>query len=52
MKVSIVIPCYNEKDTISFFFGGRIRMFYVLYIANKNIRQFQERERTLPDIPL
>jgi len=40
------------EDTISLFFAGRIRMFYVLNIANKNIRQFQERVRALPHIPL
>jgi hypothetical protein len=40
------------QDTISFFLAGRMRMFYVLNIANKNIRQFQERVGALPDIPL
>jgi len=40
------------QDTISFSFAGRTRMFYVLNIANKNIRQFQERVRALPDVPL
>jgi hypothetical protein len=40
------------EDTISFFFAGRTRMFYVLNIANKNIRQFQEHVRAMPHIPL
>ena len=40
------------EDSLSLSFGGRVRTFYVLNIPNKNIRQFQERVRTLPDIPL
>jgi hypothetical protein len=42
----------GTEDSISFSFGGRLRMFYVLNIGNKNIRQFQERVRTLPNTPL
>src|SRR5438876_3166467 len=42
----------GTEDTISFSFGGRVRTFYVLNIGNKNIRQFQERVRTLPATPL
>ena len=33
----------GREDSISFSFGGRIRMFYVLNIPNHNIREFQER---------
>jgi hypothetical protein len=39
----------GTEDSISFSFGARLRTFYVLNIGNKNIRQFQERVRTLPD---
>src|SRR4029453_8862145 len=41
----------GTEDTISFLFGGRLRTFYVLNIGNKDIRQFQERVRTLPNAP-
>ena len=41
----------GTEHSLSFSFGGRVRTFYVLNIANKNIRQFQERVRALPDIP-
>src|SRR6266498_1941759 len=41
----------GTEDSISFSFGGRLRTFYVLNIGNKNIRQFQERVRTLPNTP-
>ena len=37
------------EDFISFLFAGKERKFYVLNIDNKNISQFQERVRTLPD---
>ena len=37
------------EESISFSFAGRIRAFYVLNIPYKNIRQFQERVRALPD---
>jgi len=37
-------------DSMSFSFGGSVRTFYVLNIPYKNIRQFQERVRALPDI--
>jgi hypothetical protein len=37
------------EESLSFSFGGRVRTFYVLNIPYKNIRQFQERVRTLPD---
>jgi hypothetical protein len=41
----------GTEDSISFSFGGRLRTFYVLNIGNKNIRQFQERVKTLPNAP-
>ena len=37
-------------DAVSFLFGGRVKAFYVLNIPYKNIRQFQERVRALPDL--
>ena len=37
-------------DSVSFSFGGRVRTFYVLNIPYKDIRQFQERVRALPDL--
>jgi len=37
-------------DSVSFSFGGRLRTFYVLSIPYKDIRQFQERVRALPDL--
>ena len=42
----------GTEDSLSLSFGGRVRTFYVLNIPNKNIRQFQERVRALPHIPL
>ena len=39
----------GTEDSLSFSFGGRARAFYVLNIPYKNIRQFQERVRALPD---
>jgi hypothetical protein len=39
----------ETEDSLSFSFGGRARTFYVLNIPYKNIRQFQERVRALPD---
>jgi hypothetical protein len=39
------------EDSISYSFAGRLRTFYVLNISNNNIRQFQERVRTLPNSP-
>jgi hypothetical protein len=41
----------GTEDSISFSFGGRLRTFYVLNISNKNIRQFQDRVKTLPNAP-
>jgi hypothetical protein len=41
----------GTEDSISFSFGGRLRTFYVLNIGNKNIRQFQDRVKTLPNAP-
>ena len=38
------------EESISFFFGGRVRTFYVLNIPYKDIRQFQERVRALPGL--
>ena len=40
----------GTEDSLSFSFGGRVRTFYVLNIPYKNIRQFQERVRALPDL--
>lgn len=37
------------EESISFSFAGRQRTFHVLNIPYKNIRQFQERVRALPD---
>jgi hypothetical protein len=37
-------------DSVWFSFGGRVRAFYVLNIPYKDIRQFQERVRALPDL--
>jgi hypothetical protein len=42
----------GTEDSLSFSFGGRVRIFYVLNIPNKNIRQFQTRVTALPNIPL
>jgi hypothetical protein len=42
----------GTEQSISFSFAGRTRTFYVLDIGHKNIRQFQERVRTLPNTPL
>jgi hypothetical protein len=39
----------GTEDSISFSFARRVRTFYVLNISNKNIRQFQDRVRQLPD---
>jgi hypothetical protein len=39
----------GTEDSLSFSFGGGARTFYVLNIPYKNIRQFQERVRALPD---
>jgi hypothetical protein len=39
----------GTEDSLSFSFGGRVRTFYVLNIPYRNIRQFQERVRALPD---
>jgi DNA-binding beta-propeller fold protein YncE len=41
----------GTEDSLSFTFGGRTRTFYVLNIPNRNIRQFQDRVRTLPATP-
>jgi hypothetical protein len=42
----------GTEESISYSFAGRVRTFYVLNITNKNIRQFQERVRSLPNTPL
>jgi DNA-binding beta-propeller fold protein YncE len=42
----------GTEDSISYAFGGRVRTFYVLNIANNNIREFQERVSELPDTPV
>jgi DNA-binding beta-propeller fold protein YncE len=41
----------GTEDFISFSFGGRVRSFYVLNVANENIRQFQDRVRAFPATP-
>jgi len=42
----------GTEDSISFSFAGRLRTFYVLNIADGNIRQFQARVSALPNTPL
>jgi hypothetical protein len=42
----------GTEDSISFSFAGRLRTFYVLNVANRNIRQFQARVTALPNTPL
>src|SRR5207247_742595 len=41
----------GAEDSISFSFHGRPRMFYVLNIPNKNIREFQDHVRAFPATP-
>jgi DNA-binding beta-propeller fold protein YncE len=41
----------GTEDSISFSLAGSVRTFYVLKIANRNIRQFQDRVRALPATP-
>jgi DNA-binding beta-propeller fold protein YncE len=41
----------GTEDFVSFSFGGRVRSFYVLNVANKNIHQFQDRVRAFPVTP-
>ena len=41
----------GTENSLTFSFGGRVRTFYVLNIANKNIRRFQERVNALPAPP-
>jgi DNA-binding beta-propeller fold protein YncE len=38
----------GTEDSISFSFAGKLRTFYVLNVANQNIRQFQARVSALP----
>ena len=38
------------EETISYWFAGSERKFYVLNIGSENIPQFQERVRNLPDV--
>ena len=38
-----------RRESISFSFSGRQKMFDVLNIASKNIAEFQARVRALPD---
>jgi DNA-binding beta-propeller fold protein YncE len=40
------------EDSLSYSFNGRVRTFYVLNIANKNIREFQERVSEFPATPV
>jgi DNA-binding beta-propeller fold protein YncE len=42
----------GTEDSLSYSFGGRVRTFYVLNIANNNIRQFQERVSELSATPV
>ena len=54
-KTDIIIRMFEPllnlgtEELISYSFGGIERRFYVLNIGSKNIAQFQERVRTLPD---
>src|SRR6266705_358072 len=54
-KTDRVIKMYEPlrdlatEETISYWFDGKDRKFYVLNIASKNIPQFQEGVRNLPD---
>jgi len=41
----------GTEDSISFSFEGRVRMFYVLNIPNKNIQRFQQRVSKLSASP-
>jgi DNA-binding beta-propeller fold protein YncE len=41
----------GSEDSLLLSFGERTRRFYVLNIPNNNIRQFQDRVRTLPAKP-
>jgi DNA-binding beta-propeller fold protein YncE len=41
----------GAEDSISFSFHGRPRMFYVLNIPNKNVREFQDHVRAFPATP-
>jgi DNA-binding beta-propeller fold protein YncE len=41
----------GTEDSLSYSFGGRVRTFYVLNIANKNIQRFQKRVSRLPAAP-
>jgi len=49
--LSLFEPLHDlaTKESISFSFSGRQGAFQVLNIASKNIRQFQDRVRALPD---
>jgi hypothetical protein len=40
---------FGSEESLSYSFGGKETKFYVLNIGCENIRQFQERVRTLPD---
>jgi DNA-binding beta-propeller fold protein YncE len=42
----------GTEDSISFSFGGRVRTFYVLNIANNNIQQFQQGVSEFPATPV
>jgi DNA-binding beta-propeller fold protein YncE len=41
----------GTEDSLSYFFEGRVRTFYVLNIPNENIQRFQQRVRKLPATP-
>jgi DNA-binding beta-propeller fold protein YncE len=42
----------GTEDSISYSFGGRVSVFYVLNIPNKNIQQFQQGVSTFPATPV
>ena len=42
----------GAEESLSFSFAGKQTKFYVLNIGSRNIRQFQERVRLLPNSPL
>jgi hypothetical protein len=50
--IEILRPLHDlaTEESVSFSFGGRVTTFYVLNIPYKDIRQFQERVRALPDL--
>jgi len=51
--IAMLRPLHDlgTEETLSFTFGGKVRMFHVFNIPNKDIRSFQDRVRTLPAAP-